>query len=338
MKKLAIIGAGLSGLYAAYTLQNDYEITLFEARERMDGRVHTIDGFDLGPSWLWGHQHRILSLIQSLKIELFPQYTDGYSLYDTHQGVQRFTSPPSPPSARMKGGLKSLIDALSSTIPPGHIHLCEAVRSITAQEKGIVIETSKGRHEADLVLCTLPPRVVLETMTFNPSLPSELRQTFSNIPTWMGHAAKCVIEFKTPFWREMGLSGFCFSHAGPLGEIHDACSDERAALFGFVHSSASMKNIETDVRNQMERLFGEQGKEVLSFRLIDWRTEPFSSAPADVQGVDSHPAYGLSAAWCDGRVMFVGTETAFTEGGYLEGAIRSIEQYRDIFSTHSQTG
>lgn len=332
MKKLAIIGAGLSGLYAASILKNEYKITVFEARDRTGGRVHTIDGFDLGPSWIWGHQHRILSVIQSLRLELFPQYAAGYALYDTHQNIQPFIPPPSPPCARMKGGIKTLIDALNASVPPGCIRLSETVRSITAHENGIVIETLKGCYEADLVLCTLPPRVVLETMEFDPPLPSELKQKFSAIPTWMGHAAKCVIEFKTPFWRDMGLSGFCFSHAGPLAEIHDACSDDRAALFGFVHSGASMEKIETDVRTQMERLFGEKGKEILSFHLIDWRTEPYSSVPADAHGPHSHPTYGLSAAWCDGRVMFAGTETAFTEGGYLEGAIRSIEQYRDTLA------
>lgn len=336
MKKLAIIGAGLSGLYAAHTLQDQYEITLFEARERPGGRIHTVDGFDLGPSWIWGHHHRILSLIQSLKLELFPQYSDGYALYDTHRGVQRFTPPPSPPAARVKGGVNTLIDALISSIPPGCIHLCEPVHSITAQVSGILIETSKGCHEADLVLCTLPPRIALETVIFNPPLPPALRQRFSTIPTWMGHAAKCVIGFKTPFWREMGLSGFCFSHAGPLGEIHDACTVEHAALFGFVHSGAAMETIENDVMAQMERLFGEKGTEILSFHLVDWRAEPFTSAPADAQGAHAHPSYGLSAACHNDRVIFAGTETAFSEGGYLEGAIRSVEQVRDKISLHSQ--
>jgi len=228
MKKLAIIGGGLSGLYAAYTLQNEYEITIFEARDRLGGRIHTVNGFDLGPSWIWAHQDRILSLVRSLKIELFPQYTRGFSLYDSPQGVQHFTPPPSPPSARMKGGLMALINALTSLLNPGSIRLAEPVSSIDGQQDKILLKTSVGHYETDLVLCTLPPRVALETIEYHPSLSSSLTEKLSAVPTWMGHAAKCVIEFETPFWRKMGLSGFCFSHMGPLGEIHDACTDSQA--------------------------------------------------------------------------------------------------------------
>ncbi|HEX5670188.1 MAG TPA: FAD-dependent oxidoreductase [Sulfuricurvum sp.] len=326
MKKLAIIGGGLSGLYAAYTLKNDYKITIFEARDRLGGRVCTVEGFDMGPSWIWSHQDRILSLIHSLKIELFPQYTRGYALYDTPQGVQRFTPPPSSPSARMKGGLITLIDALASALHPESIRLREPVHSISTQNESMVLETAQGHYEADRILCTLPPRVALETITYSPPLPSTLTQKLSDIPTWMGHTAKCVIEFKTPFWREAGLSGFCFSHIGPLGEVHDACTDDRPALFGFVHSGASMDTIETDIRSQMYRLFGESGNEIVSIHLVDWRQERFSSAPDDAQGLRSHPSYGISASCYDDRLIFIGTETAFTEGGYLEGAIRCVEQ------------
>jgi len=326
MKKLAIIGGGLSGLYAAYTLQNDYEITIFEARNRLGGRIHTIDGFDMGPSWIWSHQDRILSLIQSLNIKLFSQYTHGYALYDTPKGVQRFTAPPSPPSVRMQGGLMTLINALASSLQPNTVRLSEPVSRIEAQDDTIILETSLGKYEADLILCTLPPRVALETVSYTPPLSSSLTHKLSNIPTWMGHSAKCVIEFRTPFWREMGLSGFCFSHIGPLGEIHDACTDQRPALFGFVHSSASMDTIEADIRVQMYRLFGDMGREIVSLHLVDWKQEQFSSAGNDALGLRSHPVYGVSASCYDDRLIFIGTETTYTEGGYLEGAIRSVEQ------------
>lgn len=334
MKKLAIIGGGLSGLYAAYTLQNDYDITIIEARYRLGGRIHTIEGFDMGPSWIWAHQNRILSLIQSLNLELFPQYTNGYALYDTPQGVQRFTPPPSPASARMKGGLITLIDALSDTLNPQSIILHEPVHSIHTENKTMILKTSHSDYEADLILCTIPPRVALETITYSPPLPSTLIQKLSNIPTWMGHTAKCVIEFKTPFWREAGLSGFCFSHIGPLGEIHDACIDDRPALFGFVHSGASMDTLDTDVRSQMHRLFGEAGKEIISINIVDWKQERFSSAPEDTLGLSSHPSYGIRASHYDDRLIFIGTETAFSEGGYLEGAIRSVEQIHDLLPTN----
>ena len=61
---LLIIGAGLSGLYAAYLLQDKYNITIIEARPRIGGRIVTIDSNDLGPSWVWMHHIHIIKLIK----------------------------------------------------------------------------------------------------------------------------------------------------------------------------------------------------------------------------------------------------------------------------------
>ena len=51
--KIAIIGGGLAGLYAAYRLrQLGIAFDLFEARNRLGGRILSTEsgGFDLGPS------------------------------------------------------------------------------------------------------------------------------------------------------------------------------------------------------------------------------------------------------------------------------------------------
>lgn len=41
-QKIAIAGAGLAGVYAAYRLHKaDIDFDLFEARSRLGGRIHT---------------------------------------------------------------------------------------------------------------------------------------------------------------------------------------------------------------------------------------------------------------------------------------------------------
>ena len=58
-KKLIIVGAGISGIYTAYLLKDKYDITIIEARDRVGGRILTINEFDLGASWIWKHQKNI---------------------------------------------------------------------------------------------------------------------------------------------------------------------------------------------------------------------------------------------------------------------------------------
>ena len=42
MQRIAIIGAGITGLYAAWRLQEaGYNVSVFEARDRIGGRVLT---------------------------------------------------------------------------------------------------------------------------------------------------------------------------------------------------------------------------------------------------------------------------------------------------------
>ena len=74
-EKLIIVGAGLSGLYLATLLEEKYDITIIEARERIGGRIFSIEGHDMGPSWVWSHHKAILDLFSSMHIEIFPQYT-----------------------------------------------------------------------------------------------------------------------------------------------------------------------------------------------------------------------------------------------------------------------
>ncbi len=57
--KITIIGAGVSGLYLAYLLEDKFDIIILEARKRIGGRIYSIEGNDMGPSWIWSHQKNV---------------------------------------------------------------------------------------------------------------------------------------------------------------------------------------------------------------------------------------------------------------------------------------
>lgn len=320
-KKLLIIGAGLSGLYSAVLLQDSYEVIVVEARDRIGGRIMGIDGHDMGPSWVWPHQKNILQLVKTLGLELFPQYTEGYALYDAPDGVQRF-APSTSPSYRIKGGIGQLVNALEKRLKKP-VNLNEKALSLTETNEMVVLKTTAKTYEADSVISTLPPRLAVDSIEYFPALPEALHAQFQNIPTWMGYSAKCVIEYPEPFWREEGLSGFGVSHVGPLGEIHDACTDDKAALFGFVHSYAKFENFEEAVIEQLIRLHGRNAAKPSKIYFVDWKKETYTSTALDAMPLQEHPSYGFDATHFEGKVIFSATESAFREGGYLEGAITS---------------
>ncbi len=324
-KDLVIIGAGLSGLFAATLLQDDFNIIILEARERVGGRILTKDGHDLGPSWIWPHQKNILALIDDLGLKLYSQYSNGAALYDVPQGVQRFIPPASAPSFRVHGGLEVLIRTLSSKLSEELIHLNQAVSKITQTPGGLSVQTSIHTYKADYVISTLSPRLACRSIEYVPELPDDMRTIMLQTPTWMGHTAKCVIEFTDTFWRKEGLSGFVFSHVGPLGEIHDASTHDKAALFGFMHHHASSFDIENTVKIQLMRLFPDAEYTITNIHCTDWRDERFTSTSEDRQGLSQHPDYGLRLTHFEGKMFFAGTETAYDNGGYLEGAVISAK-------------
>ncbi|MCP5498233.1 MAG: FAD-dependent oxidoreductase, partial [Leptospiraceae bacterium] len=76
-KSVIIIGAGLSGLYAAYLLQNSgYSVKVLEAKNRIGGRIFTYYDTvssirsELGGEFVYGYQKNILKLCESFSIEL----------------------------------------------------------------------------------------------------------------------------------------------------------------------------------------------------------------------------------------------------------------------------
>ena len=324
MQKVLIIGAGLSGLYLATLLEEKYEVIILEARPRVGGRVFSIDGHDLGPSWIWPHHKQMLSLVSSMGLELFMQHTQGDALYDTKESVQRFNPPPASPSARVKGSLSALIEALHVRLKNTQICLSTEVLGIREDEDGVHVRSVDNEFHADYVISTLPPRLAA-SLEFEPPLPNLLKAKMINTQTWMGNSAKCVIEFRSAFWREQGLSGFCFSHAGPLGEIHDASLEDVPALFGFVSANTQMDDFETKVKEQLILLFGIDEDEIVAIYTVDWKMERFSASHLDAQKLSQHPQYGIDTSVYSKKILFSATEFSFVEGGYLEGALRCAE-------------
>ncbi|GAB5366644.1 hypothetical protein AAMO2058_001161100 [Amorphochlora amoebiformis] len=134
---VAIIGAGVSGLYTALLLQQrGIKSVIFEARPRIGGRVVSVnlpsnpkptskrnnkrgdeeksggeatpanldlsfelERYDLGPSWFWPSSHyRMSALVKSLRLPTFPQYQKG--AYTVDMG-------PNSPPMHYSGGFES---------------------------------------------------------------------------------------------------------------------------------------------------------------------------------------------------------------------------------------
>jgi len=80
---VVVVGAGISGLCAAYRLhQRGLAVAVLEASSRIGGRTLNLDigndeVVDAGAQWIGPQQTRVLALCDELGIETFPTYVDG---------------------------------------------------------------------------------------------------------------------------------------------------------------------------------------------------------------------------------------------------------------------
>ncbi|RYY59358.1 MAG: amine oxidase [Chitinophagaceae bacterium] len=352
---IAIIGAGLSGIYLASLLQRrGISYQLFESSQRVGGRIYTVNGFDLGPTWYWPNEHRHMDqLVHTLNIATLAQWQTGTFLYQTSRETpaQQFRDPQGYGNAkRLLSGADSLVQKLLAELNPATIMRGHHLAQINQCNEGIELAfrtQSQIEHSvARQVVLAVPPRLIAQTVQLNPVLNSQLSTAMAATPTWMAGQAKVVFEFAQPFWREQGLSGNAMANypGAVLGEIFDASSDTEFALGAFLSLSAQLRaQWQTDLTalmlDQLIRLFGAQAAQPKSVLFKDWYADALLSVVADALPVTEHPDYGhpwLQLDHWNDRLFFCGSETAQYHGGYMEGALNAAKRVYDSLMITSQ--
>jgi monoamine oxidase len=271
------------------------DVHLFEARDRLGGRVLTLDatgapgddGFDLGPSWIWPRmQPAIGSLVDELGLATFAQSSDGDVVFErmSREPAQRYPGvPQDAQTMRLAGGSAALI-------------------------LGAAIGMA-------------------------PQPPHETRELWEATPTWMAAQAKFVAVFAAPFWLEDGYSGTAQSMVGPMLEMHDATTlSGTPALFGFLGIGPAERRrigeagITEACLAQFARLFGPRAGSPTAILYQDWATETLTCTAGD-ETWTGHPA--PAPAWVhgpwSGRLVLAGSEVSPSEAGYLAGAVHASE-------------
>ncbi|WP_188696419.1 flavin monoamine oxidase family protein [Silvimonas amylolytica] len=349
-KPILILGAGLSGLYAALQLRHaGRQVLLVEARPRPGGRILSESphgpghSADMGPGWYWPEMNpRMAALVRQLGLADYPQYEAGARLREDADGTiqtLRHSWFAQPESRRLVGGMQALVAALVAQLGPAVLQLDTRASALSLTPDGVEVEVSQRDTlhmiRAAAVISTLPPRLLANAVRMTPPVSSGLRQRWQETPTWMAGQAKFVAAYDQPFWRTAGLSGDVSSQRGPMVEIHDASNEAGtvALLFGFIGVPAQIRQqlgeagLQQRAINQLARLFGPEAQTPSWTALKDWAQDPYTATQQDQQPLHQHPYYGHTAlpeAWA-GHLMLAGTEFAPDMGGYLEGALAAAD-------------
>lgn len=232
VQNIAIIGAGMSGLTAAQTLaKNDIKVTVFEARDRIGGRVWTDKQLgiplDVGASWIHGTKNNPLTDLAK-RLDLKLAETDDSYIIRGRDGreISDAEAPDwlSELSVQTEAGTESdkinesaywLVDDYTGAeviFPNGYIdifealkanyklHLNTAVNEVRKVGEKIELGFEKADAQAfDAVLVTVPLGVLKQdVIKFSPALPERKQKAINRLG--MGTLDKVYLLFDKPFW------------------------------------------------------------------------------------------------------------------------------------------
>ncbi len=341
--RITILGAGLTGLLTAYRLEKlGFSPTILEARVRMGGRIRTLKSskdtpVEMGATW-FGVQHlNLRALLQEFSIPHFEQYMQGTAFFEAFSTApaQAVQIPQDSPSYRISGGTSALLNAIYDKLQNTKIHFTQAVQSLVFEETEVKIHTQTQSFGTEILISTLPPALLLNTVDFSPTLPSDLREIALHTHTWMQDSIKVALIYSTPFWREKKYSGILFSNVGPVTEFYDHSDSTQTyfALCGFVgggYAKFSKEDRKAKILAQLERIFGKEANDYLSYEECIWAEESYTKSKLQEKvAVYPHQNNGhevFAKTYFDNKLWFAGTETSTVHPGYMEGAVYSANQ------------
>ena len=348
MLDVAIIGGGLCGLALARKLHlRGREVAIFEARDRLGGRILTVargdrGGLDLGPTWFWPNtQPLITHLVKKLGLRDFAQHDEGVVLHlrEAEKSAEHIADKRLYDDARrLHGGMASLIDALVAAVPADVVHLGHELASLRDCGDHVALAFKTGEEPLEITasraVLAVPPRLLRETVSFTPPLDEATDQAMLGAETWMAAQAKVALEYRDAFWREQDLSGSAFvtHEQAVIGEIFDACDLAAGlhALGGFLALDADLREafgvgLPVLLESQICNVFG-RNVEPLHIHYQDWAKERLTCSAADRaqhhgdgSGDMANPL--LRRVLWDKKLYLGGSETAARNAGYLEGAV-----------------
>lgn len=229
---VAVIGAGVSGLAAAQALsQKGRKVTVFEARNRIGGRVWTSRALgiplDLGASWIHGtSRNPVTKLARKAKAAIVatddtyiargengrriaeddvPDWLDDVTMFQHEAGADRseinlpaFEAEPEYGGDEVifPGGYDSILSALGGSY---EVRTSAPVQAVQHGADGVTVTAKGGKHQFDAAIVTLPLGVLKRnSVRFTPPLPADKTAAIERLG--MGTLDKLYLLYDHPFW------------------------------------------------------------------------------------------------------------------------------------------
>jgi len=231
---------------------------------------------------------------------------------------------------RVQGGADQLARSIGITLGD-RLRLPVTVTAVEQTDSGVrVTYDERGGTrtlDADYAILAVPP-TVLRTLTFQPALSEAKRASFSQVA--LGRSVKLLLQYRSRFWRETGVSGSLVSDL-PIQRVFDATATlpgERGILACMVGGTDAERfaQLPPEARvgvaaQAIQQVYGgagllERGQSVV------WDEYPTTRGGVSYYPPGTMTVLGPVVALPEGRLHFCGEHTDAWQDT-MEGAVRS---------------
>jgi monoamine oxidase len=194
----------------------------------------------------------------------------------------------------------------------------------------VTVESDRLTVRAKRVIVAMAPTLA-GRIDYEPILPfqrDQLTQRYGQ-----GTLTKVAAVYKTPFWRDAGLTGGALATGGPVSLAFDQSPSggSPGVICGFVggdharqHAVMSRSARRAAVLDQFVGFYGPQAKHARNVIETSWSGEQWTrGCPVGIPGLGTLVAYGPRLREPVQRIHWAGTETATYWNGYMDGAVSS---------------
>ncbi|MFT6834335.1 MAG: renalase [Francisellaceae bacterium] len=331
MTKIAIIGAGLSGISAAHFLKDHAEITLFDKARGVSGRMSTRRSgaylFDHGAQYFTARTKQFQDFIQPLLDQgIIKRWDARYVKFDANRIVERRNWINEEPRYVGVPGMNKIVKYLAEGL---NIHINTRIRSLQDQGKWQLTDDQGQRYsDFDWVISTVPsPQAVEllpESFKDHGNIKAvEMRACFSLM---LGFEQSLPLEFEAAHVQNSDLSWISVNSHKPGREDPFTMIVHSSEEFAEAHINDNREKVMHHLITETGRVIGQDVSAADYKNIHAWRYANNAKQENSTIFLDHDLKLAACGDWClGGRV-----ERAFTSACKLvnemkENALNSSE-------------
>lgn len=230
---------------------------------------------------------------------------------------------------RVVGGLQQVPLTLAANLGDDVVFLSQPVRTVQWSADGVTAIAESMSVKARFVIMAVPPNLY-HRVSFEPPLPRRQQQMHQHQS--IGFVIKVHATYATPFWRDAGLSGTCFSPYALVHEAYDNTNhgETQGTLVGFVSDenadrlfTLTEEERRAEILASLATYFGDEALSPETFYLSDWGVEEWTrGAYATSFDMGGLHRYGADMRAPVGPIYWSSSDLAGAGFQHVDGAIR----------------